>query len=109
MEPEAARRAAARVRSTDLHDIENLKAVTANAGVEEVFMTAASPGVIAIFLANEYFPSQDAYLEALSRVMKDEFQAIVEAGFTLQLDCPDLAMSRHNRYANMSTPDFRKI
>jgi 5-methyltetrahydropteroyltriglutamate--homocysteine methyltransferase len=90
-------------------DIENLKAATSSAPVEEAFMTAASPGVIAIFLANEYFPSQDAYLEALSRVMKDEFQAIVDAGLTLQLDCPDLAMSRHNRYANMPTPDFRKI
>jgi 5-methyltetrahydropteroyltriglutamate--homocysteine methyltransferase len=90
-------------------DIENLKAATANAGVEEVFVSAASPGVIAIFLGNEYFPGQEAYLGALVDVMKDEYEAITAAGFTLQLDCPDLAMSRHNRYADLATADFRSI
>ncbi|HEX5368746.1 MAG TPA: cobalamin-independent methionine synthase II family protein [Dehalococcoidia bacterium] len=88
-------------------DIANLKAATANSGVEEVFMSAASPGVIAIFLTNDYYPTQQAYLEAIANVMKDEYRAIVDAGFTLQLDCPDLAMSRHNRFADRSLSDFR--
>jgi 5-methyltetrahydropteroyltriglutamate--homocysteine methyltransferase len=91
-------------------DIADLKGALATAGpVEEAFMTAASPGVIAIFLANNYFPSREAYLEALAGVMQAEYEAITDAGFVLQLDCPDLAMSRHNRYADMSTPDFVKL
>ena len=58
-------------------------------------MSAASPGVVSIFMANEHYPSREAYLEAIARVMKDEYEAIHAAGFVLQLDCPDLAMSRH--------------
>ena len=72
-------------------------------------MTAASPGVVAFFLGNEYYPSHDAYLEALANVMKDEFEAIYKAGFLLQLDCPDLAMSRHSQFAELSTPEFRTL
>ncbi len=72
-------------------------------------MSAASPGVVSIFMANEYYPSRETYLEAIARVMKDEYEAIHEAGFVLQLDCPDLAMSRHNRFPDMSLEDFRKI
>jgi 5-methyltetrahydropteroyltriglutamate--homocysteine methyltransferase len=88
-------------------DIDNLKAATTNSGAEEVFMSAASPGVIAIFLTNDYYPSHEAYLEAITNVMRDEYRAIVDAGFTLQLDCPDLAMSRHNRFADRPLSDFR--
>ena len=88
-------------------DIENLKAAAENSGAEEVFMSAASPGVIAIFLTNDYYPSQVAYLEAITNVMREEYTAIVDAGFILQLDCPDLAMSRHNRFADRSLGDFR--
>jgi 5-methyltetrahydropteroyltriglutamate--homocysteine methyltransferase len=98
-------------------DIANLKhalsqvegAAAANSGAEEVFMTAASPGVIAIFLTNSYYPSHEAYLEAIANVMRDEYKAIVDAGFTLQLDCPDLAMSRHNRFVDRSLSDFRDV
>ena len=90
-------------------DIDNLRAATSGAKVEEVFVSAASPGVIAIFLGNEYFPTQEAYLDALVNVMKDEYEAIYKAGFVLQLDCPDVAMSRHNRYAHLPTDEFRKI
>jgi 5-methyltetrahydropteroyltriglutamate--homocysteine methyltransferase len=72
-------------------------------------MTAASPGVISFFLANEYYPSDDAYLEALCGVMRDEYEAIAKAGFDLQLDCPDLAMSRHSQFADLPTSDFRKV
>jgi 5-methyltetrahydropteroyltriglutamate--homocysteine methyltransferase len=90
-------------------DIATLKAAAAGAGAGEVFMTAASPGVVSIFMANEYYPGREQYLEAIARVMKDEYEAIHRAGFLLQLDCPDLAMSRHNRYPDMSLADFRKI
>ena len=72
-------------------------------------MSAASPGVVSIFMANEHYPSREAYLEAIARVMKDEYEAIHEAGFVLQLDCPDLAMSRHNRFPDMSLEEFRRI
>ncbi len=90
-------------------DIDNLKAATSHAKVEEVFVSAASPGVVVHFLGNEYFPTQEAYLDAVVNVMKDEFKAIVDAGFVLQLDCPDVAMSRHNRYAHLPTDEFLKI
>jgi 5-methyltetrahydropteroyltriglutamate--homocysteine methyltransferase len=90
-------------------DIDNLKSATQRVPVEEVFMSAASPGVIVIFLANDYYPSDDAYLEALVAVMKDEYNAINQAGFLLQLDCPDLAMSRHLRFGDRNLDDFRGI
>jgi 5-methyltetrahydropteroyltriglutamate--homocysteine methyltransferase len=90
-------------------DIENLKAAGEASGAEELFMTSASPGVIAIFLTNDYYPSHEAYLEAIANVMRDEYRAIVDAGFILQLDCPDLAMSRHNRFVDRSLDDFRNV
>jgi 5-methyltetrahydropteroyltriglutamate--homocysteine methyltransferase len=75
-------------------DIANLKASVRNAEPADVFMTAASPGVIATFLANEYYPSEEEYLFALADAMKPEYDAIAGAGIVLQLDCPDLAMTR---------------
>jgi 5-methyltetrahydropteroyltriglutamate--homocysteine methyltransferase len=90
-------------------DIENLKTAAAEVLPVELFMSAASPGVIGIFLANDYFPSQEAYLEALASVMRDEYNAIHQAGFVLQLDCPDLAMARHLRFSDRSLEDFRSI
>ena len=90
-------------------DIDNLKAASANAQVEEVFMTAASPGVIANFLPNEYYPTEEAYLYALADVMKDEYNAIVDAGLLLQIDCPDLAMTRVSQFSHLSVEEFKKI
>ena len=90
-------------------DIDNLAGTARDSGAEEVFMSSASPGVVAIFLPNDYYPSQEAYLEAIANVMRDEYRAIVDAGFLLQLDCPDLAMSRHNRHADKTLGEFRKI
>ena len=55
-------------------------------------MTAVSPGTLANFFPNRYYPTREAYLEAMSEVMKREYEAIVQAGFILQLDCPDLAL-----------------
>ena len=78
-------------------DIANLKQTVAVSPVEEVFMTAASPGVIANFLPNEYYLTEEAYLYALAEVMKDEYTAIAGAGLILQVDCPDLAMTRVSR------------
>ena len=89
-------------------DIDNLKASTAGAGLDGVFMTSASPGVISMFLDNKHYPTDDAYLEALVAVMRDEYKAIADAGFILQLDCPDLAIGRHTRLSNLDLPNYRK-
>ena len=90
-------------------DIATLKAALGTRQVEEVFMTAASPGVVATFLPNEYYPSHEAYLQALAEVMKYEYQAIVQAGFLLQIDCPDLAMTRVNQFAHLSVDEFKQV
>jgi 5-methyltetrahydropteroyltriglutamate--homocysteine methyltransferase len=90
-------------------DIDNLTAAVSGVEAVETFMTAASPGVITHFLRNAYYPSREAYLERLVEVMKEEYDAIVQAGFVLQLDCPDLAMSRHLAFADLNTPEFLKI
>jgi 5-methyltetrahydropteroyltriglutamate--homocysteine methyltransferase len=75
-------------------DIANLKNAVRDAEPADVFMSAASPGVIAAFLANEYYPSDEEYIFALADAMKAEYDAIAAAGIVLQLDCPDLAMTR---------------
>ncbi|MCZ6863095.1 MAG: cobalamin-independent methionine synthase II family protein [Alphaproteobacteria bacterium] len=72
------------------------------------FMNAASPGVVAHFMPNKYYPSHEAYVDALADVLRDEYEAIFEAGFLLQIDCPDLAMARHMGHADLSLKDFRK-
>ena len=72
-------------------------------------MTAASPGVIANFLPNEYYPSEEAYLYALADVMKDEYNAIASSGVLLQLDCPDLAMTRVTQFSHLSQEEFVKV
>lgn len=90
-------------------DIDNLKAAAESVQTEEVFMTSASPGVIANFLPNEYYATEEEYLYALAEVMKDEYQAIVNAGLLLQLDCPDLAMTRVTQFSHLSVAEFKKI
>jgi 5-methyltetrahydropteroyltriglutamate--homocysteine methyltransferase len=90
-------------------DIDRLKAASDGRGATEVFMTAASPGVIAHFLPNEYYPDDESYLYALADVMKEEYQAIVRAGFVLQVDCPDLAMTRVYRFAHLTVPEFKAV
>jgi 5-methyltetrahydropteroyltriglutamate--homocysteine methyltransferase len=79
-------------------DIGNFSDAVQAAAPRGAFMTAASPGVIAAFIPNEYYPSHEAYVHALGEAMRAEYEAIVAAGFILQLDCPDLAL-RHNLYA----------
>jgi 5-methyltetrahydropteroyltriglutamate--homocysteine methyltransferase len=98
-----------RDRTAVTRDIDTLKAALAGVSVSEAFMTAASPGVIAHFLRNEHYPSREAYLARLTDVMKEEYDAIARAGFVLQVDCPDLAMSRHLAFAERATAEFVKI
>lgn len=90
-------------------DIANLKAASDGSEVQEVFMTAASPGVIATFLPNAFYHSEEAYLYALAEVMKDEYHAIVDAGLLLQIDCPDLAMTRVSQFSHLSVEEFKKV
>jgi len=90
-------------------DIENLLTAISKQGASQGFMTAASPGVISLFLPNEYYSSREEYLEVLGNVMKKEYETIVEAGLTLQLDCPDLALSRHMLFNELSDEEFVKI
>ncbi len=73
------------------------------------FMNAASPGLITAFQVNRHYPSHEAYLADLADAMREEYETIVNAGFDLQLDCPDLAMSRHTGYQDMSEDDFLKV
>jgi 5-methyltetrahydropteroyltriglutamate--homocysteine methyltransferase len=90
-------------------DIAHLKAAMAEHGAERGFMNAASPGVISLFLQNDHYPTREAYLQALADVMKDEYETIVASGLDLQLDCPDLALSRHMLFTDLSDEEFVKI
>jgi len=90
-------------------DIALAKAALAGANAEDIFMTSPSPGQIARYLKNRYYKSDEDYIYALADVMRREYTAIVEAGFILQLDCPDLAMLRHMVYLNLPLADYRKI
>jgi 5-methyltetrahydropteroyltriglutamate--homocysteine methyltransferase len=90
-------------------DIARSRAATAAAGAKEAFMTSPSPGQIARYLKNQHYPTDEAYLYALADVMAREYRAIVDAGLVLQLDCPDLALSRHMVFAHLSLAEFRKV
>ena len=90
-------------------DIANLKAAMAEHGVERGFMNAASPGVISLFLQNNYYKNREAYLAALADAMKMEYETIVASGLDLQLDCPDLALSRHMLFEDLSDDEFIKV
>lgn len=90
-------------------DIANLKeAVSLHPG-KQGFLNAASPGVIALFLPNNYYESHEKYLEALANALRMEYETIVGAGLTLQLDCPDLGLSRHVLFKELSDAEFLKI
>jgi 5-methyltetrahydropteroyltriglutamate--homocysteine methyltransferase len=90
-------------------DIENLKAATAGSSAAEVFMTAVSPGQVARFQGNTYYKTDEEYLWALGNVLKDEYKAIADAGFILQLDCPDLGSGWNNQFRDLTLPAFRKV
>ncbi|UWS07243.1 cobalamin-independent methionine synthase II family protein [Phaeobacter inhibens] len=90
-------------------DIANLKSAMAEHGADRGFMNAASPGVISLFLQNDHYPTREAYLAALADAMKTEYETIVGAGLDLQLDCPDLALSRHMLFTELSDDEFVKV
>jgi len=89
-------------------DLANFRRACDRAAPVDAFLTSASPGVASVFLQNQYYPSEDAYLEALSDAMRDEYEAVANAGFVLQIDCPDLAMGRHLAFKELDLPAFRK-
>jgi 5-methyltetrahydropteroyltriglutamate--homocysteine methyltransferase len=90
-------------------DIANLTAAMEVHGASEGFMNAASPGVISLFLQNDYYKTRDAYLAALADAMAEEYRTIVDSGLMLQLDCPDLALSRHMLFNDLTDAEFVKI
>ena len=90
-------------------DITNLTSAMKSSGVERGFMNAASPGVISLFLQNDYYKNREAYLAALAEAMREEYETIISAGLDLQLDCPDLALSRHMLFNDLSDAEFVKI
>lgn len=87
-------------------DLRNMNAAVSAANPTAGFLNAASPGVIAFFQPNDYYPTQDEYLEAVATALQSEYEAIVKAGFILQIDAPDLAMGRHTMYRDRSLDEF---
>jgi 5-methyltetrahydropteroyltriglutamate--homocysteine methyltransferase len=89
-------------------DLANLRDALARVSVVEGFMTAASPGLVPVFQNNRHYPTHETYVEAIAAAMQQEYEAIVEAGFVLQLDCPDLAMAHHTSFQDLDETDFLK-
>ncbi|MGE0253437.1 MAG: cobalamin-independent methionine synthase II family protein [Alphaproteobacteria bacterium] len=89
-------------------DIANLEAATAGADVAGTFMSAAGPGVVAYFFRNQYYRTHEEYLHAIGAALQPEYEAIAAAGYTLQIDCPDLAANRQVEFADRPLADFRK-
>jgi 5-methyltetrahydropteroyltriglutamate--homocysteine methyltransferase len=90
-------------------DVENFKSAAQGVAYQEAFMSAASPGIIAHFLDNEFYPSDEAYLMAVADAMKLEYERLYQAGFIVQVDCPDLAMARcEKNFANASLQEFQR-
>ena len=90
-------------------DIANLKSAMKKHDVARGFMNAASPGVISLFLQNAHYPNRETYLSALADAMRKEYETIAGAGLDLQLDCPDLALSRHMLFNELSDAEFIKV
>jgi 5-methyltetrahydropteroyltriglutamate--homocysteine methyltransferase len=90
-------------------DLENLAAAVAAEQPVEAFMNAASPGVLTKFVPDRYYQNEDAYVAALADALKEEYEAIHQAGFILQIDAPDLGSARHNQYQHLSDAEFLRI
>ena len=90
-------------------DAANLKEALAQTPGTKPFMSAASPGVTAFFFRNDYYPSHEDYVFAIAEGLRYEYEAIAEAGITLQIDCPDLAMGRHTQFADLDLAGFRDM
>jgi 5-methyltetrahydropteroyltriglutamate--homocysteine methyltransferase len=89
-------------------DLANMRAAVAGASPTDSFLNAASPGVVASFLPNRFYRCYEDYVQCISAAMREEYEAIVGAGFVLQIDCPDLAMSRHTAFQDLSDKQFLK-
>jgi 5-methyltetrahydropteroyltriglutamate--homocysteine methyltransferase len=95
-------------RNAAKFDVENFRSALASSSATEGFLNAASPGVVSSFQPNRYYPSHEAYIEALVAALQPEYEAIANAGLLLQIDCPDVAMSRHTGFQDLSEADFLK-
>lgn len=89
-------------------DVARMRRTAGEAGAEQTFSSAASPGVISLFFGNEHYPDHERYVFAIADAMRTEYEAIAKGGLTLQLDCPDLAMGRHTVYAELDDAAFRE-
>ena len=98
-----------RDRAAAQADVDNLKAAIGSADVADVFMSAASPGVISLFFRDDHYRNHEAYLFAIADAMRHEYETVARAGFILQLDCPDLAMGRHIQFAELPLEEFRTM
>ena len=87
-------------------DISNLKSALKKNNHSQGFINSASPGVISNFLPNKFYKNDDKYLEALSKMMKTEYDEITKNDLLLQIDCPDLALARHMTFKNVSDEEF---
>jgi 5-methyltetrahydropteroyltriglutamate--homocysteine methyltransferase len=90
-------------------DIANFKAALEGVKHEAAFMPAASPGVVDTFMPTEYCKTDEEYLSAVGDAMRDEYRAIVDAGFILQLECPDVAMSHPSRFVDQDLKQFQDV
>jgi 5-methyltetrahydropteroyltriglutamate--homocysteine methyltransferase len=88
-------------------DAQRLKEAVKGKNAPGLFLSAASPGVTTFFFRNDYYPSHEDYVFACAEALRHEYEAIVAAGITLQIDCPDLAMGRHTQFANLDLNGFR--
>jgi 5-methyltetrahydropteroyltriglutamate--homocysteine methyltransferase len=87
-------------------DVKRMKQAMAKAGTDEGFINSVSPGTVAVFQPNEYYPSHEAYMEAVANGMKAEYEEIVKGGLLVQIDCPDLAMGGHSRFKDLTEEQF---
>jgi 5-methyltetrahydropteroyltriglutamate--homocysteine methyltransferase len=102
-DPDAARTDTAHLRAA----LDALPSATRER-VQDAFLTAASPGVVSLFFRDDHYGSEEAYLAAIAEAMRFEYETVANAGFLLQIDCPDLGMGRHIQYADLSLPEFRR-
>src|SRR5688572_6730205 len=87
-------------------DLKNFSRGVSAGQPADAFLNAASPGVIALFQPNDFYKTADEYLEAVAEALRGEYEAIVAAGFLVQIDAPDLGMGRHTMYRNATVGEY---
>jgi 5-methyltetrahydropteroyltriglutamate--homocysteine methyltransferase len=98
-----------RDRAAAATDVANLASAVASVKREDVFMSAASPGVISLFFHDDHYGSHERYLAAIADAMQHEYETVARAGYVLQIDCPDLGMGRHIQFADLDLAGFRRM